>query len=169
MELTDDTRLQPIASANRRARNGAFRPPWSTEMRIRHACTSCADCIRSCPEAILVAGPAGTPVVDFSLGACTFCEACAVACKEDVFDLSEPPWQLKAVLQNTCLLHQGVTCRSCTDVCEISALRFDLHSGPVGQVKVDATRCNGCGACLSMCPVSAITLQTILPKEKATA
>lgn len=144
------------AQADCFARDGAQRPPWSTESRIRDACTSCKKCIDACPEAILRAGPAGTPVVDFLTGACTFCAACAEACPEPVFDLQSDPWPLIAEVQPSCLLHAGVSCRSCTDACAAAALRFDVRGGGVGRIRVDADACTGCGACAGMCPVGAI-------------
>lgn len=140
------------------APDGSVRPPWSTEPRIRDACTSCGDCLRACPEGILRPGRAGTPVVDFDLGACTFCKACAEACPEDVFDLTDRAWTLAVEIRAACLLNSGVHCRSCTDACDTAALRFDLSAGAVGRIAVDPGACTGCGACLPVCPVSAIGL-----------
>ncbi len=138
------------------ARDGSVRPPWGSEARIRDACTSCGTCIKSCPEAILRSGPAGTPVVDFSLGACTFCTECAKACPEPVFDLDSEPWALVADVRSSCLLNAGVSCRICTDACDETALRFDLRGGIVGRIDIDADACTGCGACAGTCPVGAI-------------
>ena len=135
------------------ARDGSLRPPW-----IRAHCSSCSACISACPEAILRAGPAGTPVIDFATNACTFCRACADACSEDVFDLTARPWSVVAQIQPACLLNQGVSCRTCTDACEVSAMRFKLRAGSMGQVDVDADTCTGCGACVGMCPVNAIAI-----------
>lgn len=125
---------------------------------MRAACTACGDCIRACPEAILVAGPAGTPVVDFARGACTFCGNCARACPEPVFDRTTAPWHLEVEIASDCLLNAGVACRSCTDVCDTRALRFDLTAGQVGRIAVASEACTGCGACLPVCPVGALAL-----------
>lgn len=159
----------PIKRGSGRWRKAAQRPPWTDELAVRDNCTSCGDCIRACPEAILFNGPAGTPVLDFNAGACTFCGKCASACDESVYaDISDPPWNLVAGVGAACLLHQGVSCRTCTDVCETRALRFDLRERPVGAISVDLDACTGCGACISICPVSAITLQHNAIKEDAT-
>lgn len=140
------------------------RPPWTTEASVRESCTSCGDCIRACPEAILIPGPAGTPGLDFTRGECTFCADCANACGEDVFfDITEMPWTLTAEIGSACLLTQGVSCRACSDFCETEALRFDLRAGPVGTINVDAAACTGCGACVAACPVGTITVS---PEEQ---
>ncbi len=141
------------------APDGSLRPPWSSESSIRASCTSCGSCIQACPENILRRGRSGTPVVDFDAGACTFCADCAEACPEPVFDLSRSPWDLTAEVQANCLLNSGVTCRTCTDVCEVAALRFELACGSVGRIKVETEACTGCGACIPVCPVSAIAVK----------
>lgn len=140
-------------------RTAPMRPPGTDETRIRAHCTSCGECIRACPEAILIPGPARTPVVDFSRGGCTFCNACSEACDEAVFDdRSEQPWGQIAVIGEGCLLTAGISCQTCTDACDAEALTFDLSVRPVGAVRIDASGCTGCGFCLSACPVSAIKI-----------
>lgn len=158
---------QQMRGAAARLRPGVQRPPWTDEAAVRDRCTSCGDCISACPEAILFKGPAGTPTLDFNAGACTFCGDCATACAEGVFrPVEDLPWMLAARIGGACLLQEGVSCRSCTDVCDTRALRFDLRRGAMGTVEVDRAACNGCGACLGTCPVGAITLQDT-PLEEA--
>lgn len=143
-------------------RGQCLRPPWSTEARIRKNCTSCGDCIRVCPEAILIAGPAGTPAVDFKNGACTFCGKCAEACSESVFqDSDAEPWAMMATVSSTCLLKAGISCQSCTDACDEMALRFDMRAGLVGEIDVMQEKCTGCGACVATCPVQAIQVKPL--------
>ncbi len=136
-----------------------FRPPWTSEQRIEDKCTGCFECVKACPEGILFSDD-NRPYLKPGVGECTFCEACASACPEEgLFDLTQAPWRLAAELkQEACLLHKGVSCRSCTDCCDPRALRFDLRAAPVGQIQLDADQCNGCGACLVACPVDAISL-----------
>lgn len=141
-------------------REECLRPPWTNENRIRENCTSCGDCVRDCPEAILLSGPAGTPAVDFSLGACTFCGTCAEVCREEVFLNGESvPWNQKANVGQSCLLNSGISCQSCTDACDDMAIRFDMRAGLVGEVQVLPENCTGCGACVSVCPARAIQIQ----------
>lgn len=157
------TQLQNIKGSKARKfrfarRSDALRPPWTDEQRIRQNCTSCGDCITVCPEAILFAGPAKTPVVNFQDTGCTFCGDCAHACAKGVFrDPSETSWTLKVQISDACLLASGVSCRGCIDYCDTRALQFDLRSGPVGGIHIHLDDCTGCGACQSPCPVNAIS------------
>lgn len=142
-------------------RKALQRPPWTDEAAVRAHCTSCRACIEACPEDILFDGPAGTPHLDFRSGACTFCRSCAAVCKEPVFrDTAQTPWTLIAALGDTCLLRNGVFCRSCTDTCDYDALHFNLRARPIGAIAVDSESCTGCGACVSICPVDAVTLKS---------
>ena len=134
-------------------------PPWTDEASVKRLCTGCGDCISACPEAILIAGRAGAPVVALNGGACTFCGDCVEACGEGVFaDRGTRPWNIIADIGAACLLNQGVTCQSCTDACDDEALRFVYLPGSQGEIHLDRAACTGCGACLGVCPVNAITL-----------
>ncbi|WP_254446623.1 ferredoxin-type protein NapF [Ruegeria sp. HKCCD8929] len=147
-----------------RQRSDYQRPPWSTESSIRNACIGCRRCIEACPEGILFAGYADTPAIDFELGECTFCGACAEACDEAVFaEITAKPWDQIAVIGSGCIQAAGIGCQLCTDTCPQTALRLDLSHRPVGRIAVNAEACNGCGACLPVCPVGAITVET--PKK----
>jgi formate hydrogenlyase subunit 6/NADH:ubiquinone oxidoreductase subunit I len=63
-----------------------------------------------------------------------------------------------AAVGDACLTLAGVVCRSCGDACEANAIRFAPRLGAVARPELDATRCTGCGGCLSVCPNQAITL-----------
>jgi ferredoxin-type protein NapF len=138
----------------------ALRPPWAIpEPAFLAACTACGDCIGACPETVLVRGDGQYPQFDPMLGECTFCHACADACEARALDLAnvQPAWPLTAQIVGTCLARNGVTCFSCRDACGEAAIRFTPALG--GAIpQLDAARCTGCGGCVPVCPVSAISL-----------
>jgi ferredoxin-type protein NapF len=132
--------------------------PWAlAEEEFLARCTRCNACIDACPEHIVVRGSGGFPEVDFSRGGCTFCGRCADACVPRALDRAAgEPWVLKATIGAGCLARNRVVCRSCGERCEARAIRFALAAGGVGEPVVDCDRCTGCGACVAVCPVSAI-------------
>lgn len=155
----------PQFRADRRAflraeRSHGQPPPWTDADRLATACTQCDACITACPEAILVCDGNGFPSVDFDRGECTFCTACASACRDGVFfDPPLPPWDIRAGASEDCLSRAGVVCQSCKDACGAGAIRFALAAGRVAVPMFDLERCTGCGACVSPCPVKAITVR----------
>ena len=58
-----------------------------------------------------------------------------------------------------CLSLTGVACRACEDVCAVRAIRFRPNLGGVDRPSIDAEACTGCGDCLSLCPVKALSLE----------
>jgi ferredoxin-type protein NapF len=157
--------------------DGPQRPPWTSETLIRDGCDSCGKCIPACPEGILIPGPAGTPVLDFARGECTFCGVCAEACHAagTVFTApEETPWEAQggrvARIGQGCILSAGISCQLCTDYCDNEALRMDLSHRPVGRITLDESACKACGACVQGCPEGAITIAApALEKEAANA
>jgi ferredoxin-type protein NapF len=108
------------------------------------------------------------PIVSFDGNECTFCEKCAQACEEPVFDLSRAQaFELKATIKSGCLQEHGISCQSCRDTCPQSAIRVDLTKRPFGRLKVDETACTGCGACLAVCPQDVISLVSPSPATEA--
>jgi ferredoxin-type protein NapF len=49
-------------------------------------------------------------------------------------------------------------CRTCEEECENRAVSFILQTGGIAIPAVDGKLCNGCGACLSSCPVQAVRI-----------
>ena len=136
--------------------------PWLKEAIFTDLCTQCGECAKHCPTQIIRPADGGFPRVDFQLGECTFCYQCAEVCPEPLFlAKTEPAWQGKAVIDTTCLAEQNVDCRSCGDSCEPFAIRFKLAVGRVAKPIIDINSCTGCGACVAICPTSAITIKDI--------
>ncbi len=144
------------------AKGGMIRPPWALlEEQFLDKCTTCGDCIRACPDNLLVAGRAEYPVIDFSLGACDFCQECLFACKPKALaqiETESSPWNIKAEIQPNCLSSNAVMCRSCGDACDEHAIRFELKTGGVAKPILDKDKCTGCGGCFAVCPIDAIQI-----------
>ncbi len=120
------------------------------------ACTSCGACVSACPTVIItLAG--GKPSIDFSLGECILCGKCGDICPEPVFDRSTPgAFDHVMSIADTCLALHRTDCQSCRDHCPVDAIRFKPQLGGPFLPVLDPEICNGCGACLSVCPVGAI-------------
>jgi ferredoxin-type protein NapF len=158
---TVDIRRRGLLRGRTRISPPAIRPPWSRLDRFAALCIRCGACQEACPESILRAGDGGFPEVDFGLGECSFCGACADSCPAPVFDRAAArPWDITAKIGASCLSARGIACRSCQDTCPHSAIRFTLAPGGVAQPHVEAQSCTGCGACVSICPVGAVTMRT---------
>jgi ferredoxin-type protein NapF len=137
----------------------AIRPPWASEISIAEACTGCGACRDACPEQIIVTSDDATPRVDFSAGECSFCGDCAAVCPEPVFtETDATPWHLSLTIAESCLATSGVYCRSCGDACAPRAITFQPEVGGKARILFSQSDCSGCGACVSVCPVNAVSL-----------
>ena len=147
-----------------------FHPPWALgATAFASACSRCEACIAACSASILIRGAGGYPTVDFVRGACTFCGQCVSACRDGALRRDEGalPWALRAVFGDTCLSVRGVVCRVCGDICEATAIRFRPRAGGVSEPQLDVASCSGCGACVSGCPVDAISMECPEPAMAA--
>jgi len=139
-----------------------IRPPWALpEAGFSERCTRCNDCLTACPEQIIVSGDGGFPTIDFGRGECTFCGACASACKPLALLRvdAQQPWPYKALIGPGCLPKHGVECRVCGDFCDVRAIRFAPRIGGSPLPEIDPEKCTGCGACVAPCPVTALTIR----------
>tara|TARA_Y100001960_G_scaffold100265_1_gene107691 strand:- start:996 stop:1475 length:480 start_codon:yes stop_codon:yes gene_type:complete len=134
------------------------RLPWiKNPENFETDCIRCGKCIESCETKIITIGDGGFPTVDFSIDECTFCYQCADVCPEPIFKPKQgEPWQAKAQISDKCLAQQNVECRSCGDMCEPMAIQFQLRAGSVALPKIELDECSGCGACVAVCPTSAV-------------
>jgi ferredoxin-type protein NapF len=64
-----------------------------------------------------------------------------------------------AVVAGGCLAVRGVACVACADPCEPRALRIRPMLGGRAMPMVESETCTGCGDCLKVCPVGAISLE----------
>jgi ferredoxin-type protein NapF len=116
-----------------------------------------------CEQGIIRCGEAGYPRIDFNLGPCTFCGDCVRACQDGALafadDPAQSPWSLQVEIQADCLAGKGVVCRSCGERCGENAIRFRLQTRGRASPVLDADACNGCGDCVSACPIGAIRIR----------
>ena len=150
-----------------RGKHVPIRPPWSlSEPEFLSLCSTCGDCVTNCPENILINGGGSYPEVDFLRGECTFCGDCANHCPTDaLFRVSENvvqmPWHVKAIIADSCLANNRVTCLTCAEACERDAIIFNFGSTGTSKPKLNLENCNGCGACFEPCPVNAISMRAL--------
>jgi ferredoxin-type protein NapF len=144
-------------------RNLPFRPPWAAaEQPFLRVCEHCGSCVDACPEHVLIYGRGNFPEIDFSKGGCTFCGKCSVACK--LGGLRTPdrhPWNLRAFITDTCLANRGTECNKCSAACPAAAINFRPQVGNTAVPILEEMLCNGCGACVSVCPVLAIHIYSL--------
>ncbi|MEX2449338.1 MAG: ferredoxin-type protein NapF [Rhodospirillales bacterium] len=137
-----------------------IRPPWTDEAAVLDACTACGACLAACPEKILYADANGHPVVSFLEKECTFCGACADACPEPVIgSRSTPAFNHRASIGASCFAPRGIHCQACGDACPEAAIRFRPRIGGPPMPDIAQSHCTGCGACVSVCPADAVSLQ----------
>lgn len=72
-----------------------------------------------------------------------------------------------AVISDACLDRHGTTCRACQDACEPAAIRFRPAPGGRAEPMLADDRCTGCGDCLALCPVNALSLISPTPEMSA--
>ncbi len=134
--------------------------PWlRNPAQFADDCSRCGACLSACETNIITKGDGGFPRLDFSLGECSFCYQCAAACPEPLFiSQAHQAWTANASIAASCLAHTNVDCRSCQDSCDDMAITFELAVGRVAQPKISTEHCTGCGACVSVCPVNAVTI-----------
>lgn len=135
------------------------RPPWTRDAMLRESCTGCGLCREACMPGIIELDAERRPYVDFQRGGCNYCGACAAACAEDLFDADRAPWPLRAQVDGPCLTMPAATCGLCHAMCLADAVRFHATAAGTRVAEIDAALCNGCGACVSVCPTDAIAMR----------
>lgn len=148
--------------------NAVVRPPGAQdEERLTSLCVRCQKCYEACPQHVIAPShiengimQMRTPTMKFSDNWCDFCSEanggsplCAKTCPTGAISLQDdakPETTIigKAVInQDWCLAYRLTGCKFCYDACPYDALGLDDKGRPF----VVADRCNGCGACESVC------------------
>jgi len=132
-----------------------FRLPWSiSEQVFTTYCDRCGDCLAECEAGLILIDDDGYPFVDSARGECTFCENCVNACTQPLFidDQSQLAWPAELTINDQCLAKNQILCASCRDSCERNAIQFNYPESAIPIPVVDNELCNGCGACIAICP-----------------
>ena len=147
------------------------RPPGGQdENRLVASCIRCERCVEACPRGAL--RPAHiedgivsvrTPTTNFNDGWCDFCAdendgvpLCVAACPTEALALPADATAENTLLglavidEAQCLAFRDTGCRYCYDACPYEAIEL-TGEGANPHVSVLADKCNGCGACESVC------------------
>lgn len=137
-----------------------LRPPCAAEeQRFVAVCTRCDACRSACPTGIVREGVGGYPELVFGERECTFCGACVAACPSGALERGMPvKLRARARLSRDCVVHRHVLCRACAEACGAAAIRFERTSGRLPVPRLAGEACCGCGACVPVCPASAIDI-----------
>jgi len=144
------------------------RPPGGQdEDRLLSACIRCQKCYEICPRNVIAPThiedgilAMRTPTFDFSASYCDWCAEsnggdplCAQVCPTEALSLPEGATAENTILgkavinEDWCLAYRLMGCRFCYDACPYEAMTLDEFNRP----HVVEDKCNGCGACESVC------------------
>lgn len=139
-------------------------PPWHQGLPLNEHCIGCAHpCTTACEPAIIRLHPAdheldGLPYLDFSTSGCTFCKACVEVCpiKIELADSVAPDIGKAMVNRDTCIAWNDIICQSCIGRCDYRA----ISTPHMRRAEINMDLCNGCGMCVSVCPVNALSIDS---------
>lgn len=133
-----------------------IRPPYYKDLNSFHKeCINCNnECATFCEENIIVIEKDNTPIIDFNLGGCTYCDKCAINCPNDVLTVeNKKEIEVKIEIDILkCMSWHNTMCFSCKDPCLDDAIKFLGMFRP----SIDEELCTSCGFCISKCPSEAI-------------
>jgi ferredoxin-type protein NapF len=160
------------------AKKRCLRPPGSVdETAFRGACIRCGNCVRSCPSGIIEPSvdshdAAGflVPRLKFSGAAYCLqdCNKCGLACPTGVIrplPIQEKNRRVIGIARidlSGCLLTMDEECGVCIPRCPRGAIVEDFsretYTTTVGVID---RKCNGCGACVGICPAKIVTVEAM--------
>lgn len=133
------------------------RPPGALPAAdFEAACLRCGRCAAACERQAIRLSLDGLPYIDGLGGWCDFCMLCGETCPAAALQAVDPASATigAAVIdRERCIAWNWLGCRLCAEACADlqGAIWLDDDLRP----HVDSDRCNGCGACVYVCPQSA--------------
>ena len=145
-----------------------LRPPGGQdEDRLISLCVRCQRCYEVCPKDVIVPTHVEdgfllmrTPTLNFSNDFCDYCAEnnggvplCVESCSSEALKLLEGATAENTIIgkavinEDWCLAYKLIGCRFCYDACPYEAMELD----EIGRPHVIDNKCNGCGACESVC------------------
>jgi ferredoxin-type protein NapF len=137
-------------------------PPWHRGLALQDLCLGCMHpCVTACQPGIIRLHPAdhelsGTPYLDFGHSGCTFCQDCVTACplQIEVTETSIPRIGTARLNRDSCIAWDDVICMSCHGRCDYQAISTTHQR----RAEVNPEVCTGCGMCVAVCPVAALSI-----------
>lgn len=160
------------------AKKRHLRPPGSVdEAAFKGACIRCGNCVRSCPSGIIEPSVDSQDVAGVLVPRLRFsgtdycredCNKCGFACPTGVIrplPLHEKNRHVIGIARidlSECLLTMDEECGVCIPRCPHGAIveQFSRETYTT-TVKVIAEKCNGCGACVGICPAKVVTVEAV--------
>jgi ferredoxin-type protein NapF len=150
-----------------RSDHAPLRPPGAIEEHeFTGLCMRCGNCMRACPSGIIHpdAGQSGvlgflSPVVRFENDYCrNDCHACTTVCPSGALQRlnleQKNSYVIGTASVDIFLCLWGISeCQACVNACPYEAIKIHWDEEAYESFPaVDPAKCNGCGACESVCP-----------------
>ena len=137
-----------------------IKPPGAlAEPDFSALCLRCGKCTSACEQQAIKIDNQGFPFIDGLSGWCNFSGDCVAACPSgalQTFDLQTEKIALAVIDRERCIAWNSTGCRWCYQECvEIQDAIWIEPDGIFLRPHIDETRCNGCGACVNVCPRAA--------------
>ncbi len=136
---------------------GARPPGAMPELLLSSSCIHCSRCVAVCDQNAIQLDENGLPHIRGLDGWCDFCMKCGEACPTGALTPVDPQTAKIATARidkDRCIAWDWNACGLCYERClELQQAIWrddDLHPF------VDENKCNGCGACVMVCPRSAV-------------
>ena len=160
------------------AKKRCLRPPGAVdEAAFKGACIRCGNCIRSCPSGIIEPSIDSRDVAGFLVPKLRFsgpdycredCNKCGHVCPTGVIrplslqDKNQHVIGVAEIDLSECLLTMDEECGVCMPRCPQGAIveQFSRETY-TATVKVVPGKCNGCGACVGICPAKIVRVETV--------